>query len=56
MMSNFSQNEKLHRSLRIQAQANEYMFNILKKHGIAANMDETIGANFFDMSKVTLEF
>ena len=31
------------------------MFDILRKNGITARMDETIGTDFFDMSKVTFE-
>ena len=39
----------------MQAQANEYIFDILRRNGIAANMDVTIGSDFFDMSKVSSE-
>ena len=36
----------------MQAQVNEFMFHVLRKHGISAQIDETIVAGLFDASKV----
>ena len=33
----------------LQAQTNEYIFEVFRQNGIAANMDVTIGSDFFDL-------
>ena len=35
---------------------NEYIFHVLRKHKVAANLDEAISTEFVDMRKVTLSF
>ena len=42
-------------ALRLQAQMNEYMFDLLKRNGVTSGTDEAISTEFFDMKTIGID-
>ena len=49
MIQTFQSYEKKKEELQVRAQANEYMYKLLRENGIAARISENIGIEFIDL-------